>query len=55
MRAGAKKISMISLNLEDTEQAVALAKVIAEHSGRVVRIYDADEGLVGTVRPQPRN
>jgi hypothetical protein len=40
--AGAKQLSMIAVDLNDTKEASALAKRLAEQTGRTITVRDAD-------------
>ncbi len=52
MGAGATRLSMIMLDLEDAERAVALARRLAEQTGRTVTVRDAD-GYILDIAPGP--
>ena len=41
MGAGAKQLSMIALDLDNAEKALALAKLFAERTGRTITVRDA--------------
>jgi hypothetical protein len=40
--AGAKQLSMIAVDLADTKEVFALAKRLAEQTGRTITVRDAD-------------
>jgi hypothetical protein len=40
--AGAKQLSMIAVDLDDTKEALALAKRLAEQTGQTITVRDAD-------------
>lgn len=51
---GAKR-TMISLDLIDDEEALALARRIADGTGRTVTVRDANGEIIETVRAAPKN
>lgn len=46
---------MISLELSDDAEALALAEHIAESTGRIVTVRRADGEIIEKVGPSPRN
>jgi hypothetical protein len=50
-----RKYSMIALDLHDEEEALALAKRLAEQTGRTVTVRDADQDLLGTFKGPTKN
>jgi hypothetical protein len=53
--AGSPGLSMITLDLDNAEQALALARRLAERTGRTVTVRDADGEVLGIVRAPARN
>ena len=49
------KISMVALDLADAEEALALARRMAEQTGRTVTVRDADGEVLGTIAASPKN
>lgn len=49
------KLSMICLGLIDNEEALALARRIADGMGRTVSVSDANGEIIETVRAAPKN
>jgi hypothetical protein len=49
LRDGDDRFSMVALDLENAEQALAAARTLAERSGRSVTISDVDGNVLGTV------
>ena len=49
------KLSMISLDLAGAEEALALARRMAEHTGRSVTVRDADGEILETIQAHPKN
>jgi diacylglycerol kinase family enzyme len=47
--------SMIAFDLAEAEQAVALARRVAEHSGRTVIVRGADGEILDTIEAAARN
>ncbi|MCK1337421.1 hypothetical protein IVB38_15630 [Bradyrhizobium sp. 38] len=45
--AGATKLSVFALDLENAEEACAVAKRLAEMTGRTVTVRDADGEVLG--------
>lgn len=54
LRPGAE-LSMISLGLIDDEEALALARRLADGTGRTVSVRDANGEIMETVRAAPKN
>lgn len=48
-------LSMISLDLADAEEALAVARRLAEHTGRNVTVRDADGEILDTIEAVARN
>jgi DNA-binding LacI/PurR family transcriptional regulator len=46
--AGAKQLSMIAVDLDDTKEAFALAKRLAEQTRRTITVRDADGDILDT-------
>jgi hypothetical protein len=55
MGSGATRLSMIALDLDHSEQALATAKLLAEQTGRTVTVRDADGEVLGIVRAPSEN
>jgi DNA-binding LacI/PurR family transcriptional regulator len=53
--AGAKQRSMIAVDLDDTKEAFALAKRLAEQTGRTITVRDADGQILDTFPAVTRN
>ena len=53
--AGAPGLSMIALDLDNEEQALALAKLLAERTGRAITVLDADGCILDTVQAAAKN
>jgi hypothetical protein len=49
------KLSMVALDLADAEEALALARRMAEHTGRTVTVRDADGEILDTIKAAARN
>ena len=49
------KLSMVSFDLADPEEALAMARRMAEQTGRTVTVRDANGEVVGTIQAQPKN
>ena len=49
------KLSMITLDLADAEEALTMARRMAEHTGRTVTIRDADGEILDTIEASARN
>jgi hypothetical protein len=50
-----RKYSMIALDLDDEEKALALAKRLAEQTGPTVTVRESDQELLGTFRGPTKN
>ncbi|AWL96256.1 hypothetical protein CIT37_32125 [Bradyrhizobium ottawaense] len=48
-------VSMFAVDLADEAEALALARLITQQTGRVVTVHDAEGEFVGTIRPLPKN
>ena len=46
--AGANQLSRIAVELDDTKEALALAKRLAEQTGRTITVRDADGEILDT-------
>jgi hypothetical protein len=55
MGAGAPAISMIALDLDNAEQAIALARLLARQTGRNVTVRDSDGNILDTVQAAAKN
>jgi hypothetical protein len=53
--AGAKQLSRIAVELDNTKEALALAKRLAEQTGRTVTVRDADGQILDTFPAVTRN
>ena len=49
------KLSMVALDFADAEEAMVLARRMAEHTGRTVTVRDADGEIRDTIEPAARN
>lgn len=49
------KLSMVCLGLIDNEEALALARRIADGTGRTISVRDANGKIIETVRAAPKN
>lgn len=49
------KLSMITPDLADAEEALTMARRMAEHTGRTVTIRDADGEILDTIEASARN
>ena len=46
---------MVTLDLADAEEALAVAKRMAEKTGRTVTVRDADGEVLGTISASPKH
>jgi len=53
-KSGAK-LSTIALDLADADQALAVARQMAEHTGRTVTVRDADGEILDRIKPAAKN
>ena len=55
MGAGQLGLSMIALDLDNAEEALALARRLAEQTGRTVTVRDADGEVLDIVQGPAQN
>jgi hypothetical protein len=55
MGAGGPELSMIALDLDNAEEAIALAKLLAKQTGRTVTVRDADGNILETAQAAPKS
>jgi hypothetical protein len=55
MGARATRLSMIALELDHAEQALAVARLLAKQTGRAVTVRDADGNILDTVQAATKN
>jgi hypothetical protein len=48
-------LSMITLDLADAEEAVAMARRMADHTGRTVIVRDADGEILDTIKASAKH
>ena len=53
--AGAKQLSRIAVELDNTKEALAWAKRLAEQTGRTITVRDADGQILDTFPAVTRN
>jgi hypothetical protein len=46
---------MVAVDLADAEEALRVARQMAEQTGRTVTVRDADGEILGTIQAQPKN
>ncbi len=51
----AREYTLVALDSANHEKVFALAKRIADRTGRTVRVQDSDAGLFGTFRTATKN
>jgi len=49
------KLSTVALDLADADQALAVARQMAEHTGRTVTVRDADGEILDRIKPAAKN
>jgi hypothetical protein len=49
------KLSMVALDFADAEEALVLARRMAEHTGRTVTVRDADGEILDTIEATTRS
>jgi hypothetical protein len=49
------ELSMIALDLVDAEEALAIARRMADHTGRTVIVRDADGEILDTIKASAKH